>query len=208
LGHSLDEMPPHTRRFLEQVEEMVKAACQREQVTPAEYRFTRRQIREHTALGHTQVELHLSRLVTLELVLPHRGSRGQSFVYELRYQGQGKDGRRFVPGLIDVEELRRRRGDAGTTTNLPALEGHLPGEIAHLPGSNRPQTGAKPGGCRTGGNGTGALESGGTGQNPLLGPKNAYQGGETSPSSYIPASSYIPTMARRAAGQRGPGRGD
>ena len=32
--------------------------------------------------------------------------RGQGFVYELVYDGEGKDGGRFLPGLLDVEKLR------------------------------------------------------------------------------------------------------
>ena len=128
LGHSLDEMPPHTRWFLEQLEEMVKGGCAREQVGQAEYRFERRDIRAYTKLSLTQVQAHLSRLVELEDVAVHRGGRGQSYVYELRYHGEGKDVRRFVPGLIDVEALRRRRAEnARTTANLSASEGDLSG---------------------------------------------------------------------------------
>ena len=43
--------------------------------------------------------LHLDRLVNLEYLLVHRGARGSSFVYELVYDGAGKDGRPFVPGF-------------------------------------------------------------------------------------------------------------
>jgi len=40
-------------------------------------------------------------------VLVHRGGRGQSFVYELVYDGRGRDGRPFLMGLVDVESLTR-----------------------------------------------------------------------------------------------------
>ena len=43
--------------------------------------------------------------MSLEYVLVHRGGRGQSFVYELLYDGQGQDGQPFLAGLIDVEKL-------------------------------------------------------------------------------------------------------
>jgi hypothetical protein len=46
--------------------------------------------------------VHLDRLVALEYVLVHRGSREQSFVYELSYNGGGKDGGLFLNGLCDV----------------------------------------------------------------------------------------------------------
>jgi hypothetical protein len=42
----------------------------------------------------------------MEYLLVHRGERGQSYVYELLYEGQGADGKPFLMGLIDVEKLR------------------------------------------------------------------------------------------------------
>jgi hypothetical protein len=57
--------------------------------------------------------------MALEHVLQHKGSRGHSFVYELLYNGEGKDGKPFVLGLVDVEKLRREEAgrlakDAGS----------------------------------------------------------------------------------------------
>jgi DNA primase catalytic core len=109
LGRSLDELPPHTRRLLMLIDEMVAASTQKLDVKRADYRFSRREVREHVGWGDTQLRLHLDRLVDLEYVLVHRGGRGQSFVYELLYDGQGKDGKPFLPGLIDVEQLRQRQ---------------------------------------------------------------------------------------------------
>jgi hypothetical protein len=51
------------------------------------------------------VRTHLEKLVDLEYVLVHRGGRGQSFVYELLYGGEGADGKPFALGLIDPESL-------------------------------------------------------------------------------------------------------
>ena len=65
-----------------------------------------------------QVRVHLGRLVELEYVLVHRGGRGQSFVYELLYEGQGQDGRPFVIGLVDDELLR-----SGATTETSRGDG-------------------------------------------------------------------------------------
>jgi hypothetical protein len=39
-------------------------------------------------------------------VLVHRGGRGQSFVYELLYDGAGRDGKPFLMGLVDVQTLK------------------------------------------------------------------------------------------------------
>ena len=49
---------------------------------------------------------HLQKLVDLEYVLTHRGGRGQSFVYELVYGGEGADGKPFTLGLIDTQTLQ------------------------------------------------------------------------------------------------------
>ena len=55
----------------------------RESVPPEHVRFSRREVREHTSWGHTQVKVHMQRLEELEYVHVHRGVRGQSFVYAL-----------------------------------------------------------------------------------------------------------------------------
>jgi len=106
LGRSLDELPPQTRRLLELLEEWVRNETERLKKGRADLLFSRRDLRAAAGWGDTQLKVHLSRLVDLEYLLIHRGGRGQSFVYELLYEGQGKDGSRFVPGLIGIEELR------------------------------------------------------------------------------------------------------
>src|SRR5690606_12490543 len=104
----LDELPPQTRRLLGALEAMVSAACQKLAMDRADYRFTRREVREATGWAATQMRIHLDRLVELEYVAVHRGGRGQGFVYELVYDGQGKDGRPFMIGLAPIESLADR----------------------------------------------------------------------------------------------------
>jgi hypothetical protein len=58
------------------------------------------------SLSDTQLRVHPDRLVNLEYLLVHRGARGQSFVYEQLYDGCGRDGQAFVPGLADLETLQ------------------------------------------------------------------------------------------------------
>jgi DNA primase catalytic core len=106
LGRCLDEMPPQTRRLLALVEREVAARCTAAKIERGDVRFTRRQVREATGWSNTQLHVHLARLVELEYLLPHRADHGQGFVYELVYDGAGKDGRPFVCGLLDVEKLR------------------------------------------------------------------------------------------------------
>ena len=105
LGRSLDELPPQTRRFLDLLDEMVAAGCERERVKRTEFWFYRRDVREHMGWSTTQVKLHLDRLVELEYVAARGGANGRRFVYELLYDGAGRRGERFLPGLVDVEKL-------------------------------------------------------------------------------------------------------
>ncbi len=105
LGRSLDELPPQTRRLLMELDTMVSQACQEQGVERKDYRLGRRQVREHLGWGNTQLKVHMRRLEDLEYLIAHRARRGQSFEYELVYDGQGKDGSCFLTGLIDVEAL-------------------------------------------------------------------------------------------------------
>ena len=135
LGKSLDELPPQTRRLLTLLESHVTKACEAQGVARVEFRFTRKEVREWTGLSDVQTRLHLERLVGMEYVLVHRGQRGQSFVYELLYDGKGADGARVMSGLVDVEALRRTLSSAGTTATSR-------GENGHLAGASRAQRGA------------------------------------------------------------------
>jgi hypothetical protein len=111
LGRSLDEMSPQTRRFLELLWAMVQQAVAEKQIAQAHYRFSQRDVRACTGWSAMQVKRHLAQLADLEYVLAHRGPRGQTFVYELLYQGEGRDGAKFLPGLIDVEKWKESAGD-------------------------------------------------------------------------------------------------
>jgi hypothetical protein len=99
LGRTLDELPPQTRALLSCLHRWVAAECERLAIRRADLRFTRRQIREVTGWGDTQLKVHLSRLAELEYVLIHRMKVGQGHDYELLYDGEGEDGERFLMGL-------------------------------------------------------------------------------------------------------------
>ena len=136
LGGSLNELPPHTRRLLLLVDEMVSAECQRLGVHRADFRFSSRDVREHTGWGYTQLRLHLRRLVELEYLVVHRGGRGQSYVYELAFERHTATDQPVLPGLIDAETLPTYGYDG----NYAGVEGHFAG-------SKRPQNGGVNGGC-------------------------------------------------------------
>jgi hypothetical protein len=88
------------------IERLVEAVCLERELERHELRFTRRQVIEASGMSLTQVRHHLQRLVDHEYVVVHSGRRGHSFVYELLYDGGGKDGNPFVIGLIDVGKLK------------------------------------------------------------------------------------------------------
>jgi DNA primase catalytic core len=144
LGKSLDELPPQTRRLLQMVDAFVVAECGRQAVKRCDFRFSRRAVRQATGLSDTQLRLHLARLVELEYLLVHRGMRGQSFEYELLYDGAGADERAFVPGLIDVDALK-----AAVESNTPATASSR-GETGPFAGPSRPQRAPNAGASRSG----------------------------------------------------------
>jgi hypothetical protein len=91
-------------------------------------------LREALGAGETQLKIHLARLVEFEYVVAHH--KGPATEYELVYDGQGLEGKPFVPGLIDVDALRH----ASTT-------GNRSGSNADRSGSGRPLVGPRsPGG--------------------------------------------------------------
>src|SRR6185369_13555641 len=105
LGRSLDELPPQTRRLLGLLDEMATAECGRLGIDRSDFRFSRRQVRERTGWGDTQLKVHLGRLVELELLVVHRGAQhSQRFVYELVCSASAVVGC-FLPGLIDATTL-------------------------------------------------------------------------------------------------------
>jgi DNA primase len=108
LGRSLDELAPQTRRLLEMLTKKISTECERMRIEPGELRFTNREVREWTGWTDFQVRTHLRKLVFLEYVLVHRGGRGQSFVYELLYRGEGEEGRPFMMGLADPAKIEAR----------------------------------------------------------------------------------------------------
>ena len=71
------------------------------QARKEDVRFSRSQLRAATGWGDTQLKLHLARLAELEYVLVHRAERGQGYVYELLYDGDGQAAP-HLSGLLDV----------------------------------------------------------------------------------------------------------
>lgn len=131
LGRTLDDLPPQTRRLLRLIVELVEARCTALDLRRSDYRFSRREVREATRWGSTQLKVHLGRLEDMEYLLVHRGGRGQSFVYELLYDGKTAEDRPHLSGLIDVDALRKKY----------AYDAKKSGQTARRSGPGRPQVG-------------------------------------------------------------------
>ena len=111
---------------------MVSAECKQQGIEQKDFRFSRREIREATCWGNTQLKVHLGRLEEIEYLLIHRGSRGQSYLYELLYDGDGQDDKHCLMGLLDTEKLQRRTYDEKKS-----------GVKIKLSGAGRPQVGGE-----------------------------------------------------------------
>ena len=136
LGRSLDELPPQTRRLLGEVISLVGSRMATQAIARSEVRFSRKDVRDATGWSDTQLRVHLSRLTELEYLLVHRGARGQSFVYELLYDGDGTL-HPHLSGLIDIATMASSRGqtplNAGSTRpQRGPLAGGLPESDAPL----------------------------------------------------------------------------
>ena len=104
LGRTLDELPPQPRRLLVLLQSWVDTRCTSLNLPRSEFRFTRKQVREETRWGDTQLKLYFARLVELEYLIAHSHSRRQATEYELVYDGQG-DVAPHLMGLIDPDKL-------------------------------------------------------------------------------------------------------
>jgi hypothetical protein len=144
LGRSLDELPPQTRRFLDQLDAWVTSECSAQRGSRADFRFLAREAREVLGLGATQVKLHLHRLVDLEYVLVHRAPRGQGVSYELVYASSDRTPDALVfSGLRSVETLSYdgQRSDVSVERS---------GQTTERSGAGRPSVGGRPVGGRRG----------------------------------------------------------
>ncbi len=143
LGRSLDELPPQTRRLLGLVDALVTAETKRLGLDRCDYRFSRRELREHSGWGDTQLKVHLGRLAELEYVLVHRGRQGQSYVYELCWSREDGAGTSLA-GLADAEQL-----DASSTISTSrGCEATSRGSDPNFAGGGRPSVGGQSGGGR------------------------------------------------------------
>ena len=107
LGRSLDELPPQTRRLLENIKSLVRELMESGKIEQKFARFTRREIRERTGWSGSQIRRHLEHLIELEHVASRGGRNGILIQYELLIDANEAADSYHV-GLIDVAKLHRK----------------------------------------------------------------------------------------------------
>jgi len=113
LGHSLDEISRPSRALLMELETMVRARVKQSGTADEpdqaprlnRVAFSRREIRQHTGWSNYRVHTHLKELIEFEYVSVESDRATNSHRYRLQYEGQGKDGSRFMLGLTDPDKL-------------------------------------------------------------------------------------------------------
>jgi hypothetical protein len=104
-GQRLDGLLPQTRQLLVLIDDHVTQQVTKTRKSRSQVRFTQRELREALSWGDFQLRRHLARLIELEYVVMHRTGRGNQREYELLYDGQGRDGKPFLLGLIDADQI-------------------------------------------------------------------------------------------------------
>jgi DNA primase catalytic core len=113
LGRSLDELSPPSRELLKLIRKMVLAHCEKNDIKPEQYHFTRRDIRQFAGWSDFQVKTHIKQLEDLEYIYPVMGKKGKSYVYELLATGPIDEDKPFLIGLIDMGQLKKKAKQAG-----------------------------------------------------------------------------------------------
>jgi hypothetical protein len=146
LGRSLDELPPQTRRFLDQLDAWVARECTTQRCHRTDFRFLAREARAVTGLGPTQVKLHLRRLSDLEYVLVHRAPRGQNVCYELVYEAADRPGEATIfSGLREADTLTL---SSDLSSDISGYDAPRSASGAERSEAGRPSAGQRPVGGR------------------------------------------------------------
>ncbi|MCE9566990.1 MAG: hypothetical protein K8U57_33730 [Planctomycetes bacterium] len=125
----------------------VTQQCRVQAVDRADFRFSRKEVREATGWGDTQLKIHLKRLVELEFVGVHRDRSTNRHAYELLFACDAGD--RVLPELLNVAELTgfdasrsglERNQSAVNRADVKAMLGQgRVGKAASSPEESRPK---------------------------------------------------------------------
>ena len=115
LGRSLDELSPPSRKLLGLIREMCEQQAEKDD---REKYFSRRDIREYAGWSDFQVKTHIRQLEELEYLYSVAGRKGKEYVYELAPAHGGEDGKPFLVGLVEMEQLRKKAAELGISDDL------------------------------------------------------------------------------------------
>ena len=111
LGHSLDELSRPAYELLLLLDKMraewAKTATKAKNALE-HFSFSRRQVREFAGWAHHRVHRYMAELLALEYVASEGGRLGCVQRHQLLWEGEGKDGARFLLGLRSPDALRDR----------------------------------------------------------------------------------------------------
>jgi DNA primase len=105
LGHSLDDLPPQSRRLLDLIKELVRERCKSESLEQQTCLFSRRAVVACSGWSYSQVRRHLDRLQELEYIQPRYGRMGARMQYELLIDPDTNNETNRIR-LLDVAKLR------------------------------------------------------------------------------------------------------
>ena len=83
---------------------MAKEVCEDKALSLADYRFSRKQLREYSNISNAQLKLHLERLVDYEYLRISAFSHAKGYEYEILYDGE--TGQSKSLNLISIEDLK------------------------------------------------------------------------------------------------------
>lgn len=107
LGKTLDELPPQTRKLLKEIQIWVQQSCKVDGIEQRDFRFSRKQLRDVTGWGNTQLKVHLSRLEDMEFLAMHSVPRSKAIAYELLFDGSAENNNPHLMGLLDIGYLQK-----------------------------------------------------------------------------------------------------
>lgn len=106
LGASSSELSAPARNLLAHVHRFVKQHCEAQQISPREYTFTRKSVREAIGWSDWQVRTHIRELEELEYLKARSGAWGKEYVYELVYDAETTDAQHGALTLVDPGTLK------------------------------------------------------------------------------------------------------
>jgi len=116
MGRSLDELSRPGYELLLQLEMLADQQATKQdkenpsdKAAPGDILFSRRDVREFTGWSNTRLHVHLKELTDFEYLVVEAGRNGLPFRYRLAWEGQGKDGKRFLLELKQPHEVNQGR---------------------------------------------------------------------------------------------------